>query len=69
MKLILAAALLASAPVASGLEFTETQARAVMASWYGLFNQPVAAEVLKAVHEQLLSPDYRSCWGVLPGEC
>jgi len=24
---------------------------------------------VKAVHEQLLSPDYQSCWGVLPGEC
>ncbi len=62
MKLILATALLAAAPIASGLEFTEAQARAVIAPWYGLFNQPVAAEVVKAVHEQLLSPDYQSCW-------
>ena len=69
MKLILAAALLAAAPVASGQELTEAQARAVIAPWYGLFNQPVAAEVVKVVHEQLLSPDYQSCWGVLPGEC
>src|SRR6266852_5820992 len=69
MKLILAAALLAAAPVASGQELNEAQARAVIAPWYGLFNQPVAAEVVKAVHEQLLSPDYQSCWGVLPGEC
>src|SRR5258708_21034681 len=61
--------MLAAAPVASGQELNEAQARAVIAPWYGLFNQPVAAEVVKAVHEQLLAPDYQSCWGVLPGEC
>src|SRR5712671_4897776 len=70
MKTIaVATVLLAAASAASGQEVTETQARAVIAPWYGLFNQPVAAEVVKAVHERLLSPDYQSCWGVLPGEC
>src|SRR5712671_5842186 len=70
MKTIaVATVLLAAASTASGQELTEAQARAVIAPWYGLFNQPVAAEVVKAVHEQLLSPDYQSCWGVLPGEC
>ncbi len=39
MKLILAAALLAAAPVASGQELTEAQARAVIAPWYGLFGE------------------------------
>ena len=60
---------LALAGTASGQEMTEAQARAFIAPWYGLFNQPVAADVVKAVHEQQLSPDYQSCWGVLPGEC
>src|SRR5258707_602654 len=70
MRMILVAAfLLAAASAASGEELTEAQARAVIAPWYGLFNQPVAAEVVKVVHEQFLSPDYQSCWGVLPGEC
>ena len=68
-SILVAAALLAAASPVSGQELTETQARAVIAPWYTLFNQPVAAEVVKAVHEQLLSPDYQSCWGVLPGEC
>ena len=53
---------------ASG-ELTEARAREMIAPWYGLFNQPVAADTVKAVHEQLLSPDYQSCWGVLAGEC
>jgi hypothetical protein len=69
MKLILALALLAAAPLASGQELTEAQARALIAPWYGLFNQPVGVDAVKAVHEQLLSLDYQSCWGVLPGDC
>ena len=50
-------------------ELSEARARELIAPWYGLFNQPVAADTVKAVHEQLLSPDYQSCWGVLAGEC
>ena len=64
-----ASLLLAAARVAWAQELTEAQARAVIAPWYGLFNQPAAADVVKTVHEQQLSPDYQSCWGVLPGEC
>jgi ketosteroid isomerase-like protein len=60
---------LALAGAASGQETTEAQARTLIAPWYGLFNQPVAADVVKSVHEQLLAADYQSCWGVLPGEC
>ena len=45
------------------------QLRAVIAPWYGLFNQPVQSDVVKSVHEQLLAPDYQSCWGVLSGDC
>ena len=65
----LAAALLAAASAASGQDLTEAQARAVIAPWYGLFNQPVDAETVKAVHEQLIAADYQSCSGALPGEC
>jgi hypothetical protein len=62
-------AVAAVATAASGQDMTEAQARALIAPWYGLFNQPVAADVVKSVHEQLLSADYQSCRGVLPGEC
>ena len=68
-KIALAIALLTMATTASAQDMTEAQARTLIAPWYGLFNQPVAADVVKSVHEQLLSPDYQSCWGVLPGEC
>jgi ketosteroid isomerase-like protein len=68
-KVALGLALLAVATTASGQGMTEEQARALITPWYGLFNQPVGADVVKGVHEQLLSPDYQSCWGVLPGEC
>jgi hypothetical protein len=65
----LAAAVLAAASAASAADLTEAQARAVIAPWYALFNQPVQSDVVKTVHEQLLAPDYQSCWGVLSGEC
>jgi hypothetical protein len=47
---------------------TEAQARAVIAPWYGLFNQPVQGD-MKTLQEQILTADYESCWGYLPGEC
>src|SRR5260221_4679420 len=68
-KLALGLALLAAATTVSGQDMTEAQARALIAPWYGLFNQPVGADVVTSVHERLLSPDYQSCWGVLPGDC
>jgi ketosteroid isomerase-like protein len=68
-NLALGLALLAASTTVSGQDMTEAQARALIAPWYALFNQPVAADVVKAVHEQQVSPDYQSCWGVLPGEC
>ncbi len=68
-RVALSFALLAVATVASGQEMTEAQARALIAPWYALFNQPVGADAVKSIHGQLLSPDYQSCWGVLPGEC
>ena len=69
LQALLAAALLTAACAASGQGLTEAQARTLIAPWYGLFNQPVAGDTVKSVHEQLLAPDYQSCSGVLPGEC
>src|SRR5258708_29691537 len=68
-NLALGLALLAVATTVSGQDMTEAQARALIAPWYGLFNQPVGADVVTSIHGRLLSPDYQSCWGVLPGEC
>src|ERR1700726_4184456 len=47
---------------------TEHQARAVIAPWYGLFNIATRGDV-KAIHEAVLTEDYESCAGYLPGEC
>jgi predicted ester cyclase len=69
LQAALAAALLTAASAASGQALTEAQARTLIAPWYGLFNQPVAGDAVRAVHEQLIAPDYQSCAGVLPGDC
>ncbi len=69
LQAALAAAVLAGASAASAKDLTEAQARAVIAPWYALFNQPVQSDAVKTVHEQLLAPNYQSCSGVLPGEC
>ena len=47
---------------------TEQQARAVIAPWYSLFNIATRGDV-RAVQEGLLTEDYESCAGYLPGEC
>ena len=66
--LVVATGLLTTASIASAQGLTEAQARAAIAPWYGLFNQPVQGD-MKALQEQLLTADYESCWGYLPGEC
>ena len=63
-----AAALLTSASAASAQGLTEAQARAVIAPWYGLFNVATRGDV-KTIQEQVLTADYESCAGYLPGEC
>ena len=71
MKLMLPAlAALASivAPVASAQGLTESQARAIIAPWYSLFNVATLGDV-KAIQEQVLTADYESCSGYLPAEC
>jgi len=47
---------------------TEQQARAVIAPWYALFNVATRGDV-KAIQEAVLTEDYESCAGYLPGEC
>ena len=42
------------------LALTEAEARAVVAQWYRLFNQPVQGD-MKALQEQILTADYESC--------
>ena len=66
--LVAAAAVLTSPLSASAQSLTEAQARTVIAPWYGLFNQPVQGD-MKTLQEQILTADYESCWGYLPGEC
>ena len=66
--LVIATALLTTALPASAQSLTEEQARAVIAPWYRLFNQPVSGD-MRTLQEQVLTADYESCWGYLPGEC
>src|SRR5258707_11869834 len=47
---------------------TEEQARATIAPWYSLFNVATRGDV-RAIQEQVLTTDYESCAGYLPGEC
>jgi hypothetical protein len=62
------ALLLASASTASAQNLTEAQARAIIAPWYSLFNVATRGDVT-SIQEQVLTPDYESCAGYLPGEC
>src|SRR5437762_4301406 len=67
-ELVVAAAVVTVAVTASAQTLTEAQARAVITPWYVLFNQPVQGD-MRALQEQVLTADYESCWGYLPGEC
>ena len=64
----MAAAVVTTAVTASAQTLTEAQARAAITPWYVLFNQPVQGD-MRALQEQVLTADYESCWGYLPGEC
>ena len=55
-----------SPAAAQGL--SEARAREIIAPWYGLFNVATRGDV-KAIQEQVLTADYESCAGSLPGEC
>jgi len=67
-QLVVAAAMLIFPLTASTETLTEAQARAVIGRWYALFNQPVQGD-MKALQEDILTAEYESCWGYLPGEC
>jgi hypothetical protein len=68
VELVVTAAMLTIPAAASAQTLTEAQARAAIAPWYQLFNQPVQGD-MKTLQEQILTADYESCWGYLPGEC
>ena len=59
-QLVAAAAVLTTPLAASAQSLTEAQARAVIAPWYSLFNQPVQGD-MKTLQEQVLTADYESC--------
>jgi len=47
---------------------TEQRARDLIAPWYSLFNVATRGDV-RAIQEAVLTEDYESCAGYLPGEC
>jgi len=62
-------ALLFAAPSwAAAQSMTEAQARATIAPWYSLFNVATRGDV-KTIQERVLTADYETCAGFLPGEC
>src|SRR2546422_3628393 len=67
-QLVVAAVIVTIPVTASAQTLTEAQARAVITPWYVLFNQPVQGD-MRTLQEQVLTADYESCWGYLPGEC
>src|SRR5258708_39790205 len=64
----IAAASLIGSSAASAQGLTEAQARTNIAPWYSLFNVASRGDV-KTIQEQVLTGDYESCSGYLPGEC
>jgi ketosteroid isomerase-like protein len=68
MLLAFATLLLANVPSASAQNLTEAQVRTIIAPWYSLFNVATRGDV-KSIQEQVLTSDYESCSGYLPGEC
>ena len=65
---VIAAAMLAAVAPAAAQNLTEAKAREIIAPWYGLFNVATRGDV-KTIQEQVLTADYESCSGYLPGEC
>ena len=66
--LTIAATLLAATTPAAAQGLGEAKAREIIAPWYSLFNVATRGDV-KTIQEQVLTPDYESCSGYLPGEC
>jgi ketosteroid isomerase-like protein len=68
VRFALAAVLMTGASAAAAQSLTEAQARTIIAPWYSLFNVASRGDV-KTIQEQVLTADYESCSGYLPGEC
>ena len=68
LQLLIALVALTGAFTVKAQSLTEEQARAAIASWYALFNQPFQGDV-QAQHDKVVTPDYLTCWGVLPTDC
>ena len=66
--LAIAATMLAAVAPAAAQGLTEANAREIIAPWYSLFNVATRGDV-KTIQEQVLTADYESCSGYLPGEC
>ena len=62
LQLLLTVAAMASTFAASAQSLTEAQARAAIAPWYAMFNQPFQGDVA-AQHDKVVVQDYQSCWG------
>ncbi len=67
-RIVLASLALAAPFATSAQALTEAQARAAIAPWYAMFNQPFQGDV-QAQHEQAVTPGYNSCWGAGPAGC
>jgi steroid delta-isomerase-like uncharacterized protein len=50
------------------IHLSEQQARDLIVPWYSLFNIATRGDV-RAIQEAVLTEDYESCAGYLPGEC
>jgi len=58
----------ASGAQAAPKALTEAQARAVLDPWYSQFTVATRGDV-QAIEEKVVSPDFKTCNGSLPGEC
>lgn len=70
LRIASAAAAFAAAFNVSAQTLTEAQARAAIAPWYVMFNQPFQGDVA-AQHDKVVLPDYKTCWSPedVPGGC
>jgi ketosteroid isomerase-like protein len=68
-RILAATVVLAGSSIAAPAEgLSEAKAREIIAPWYSLFNVASRGDV-KAIQEQVLTPDYETCSGYLPTEC
>jgi hypothetical protein len=58
----------ATSALAAPKALTEAQAHVVIDPWYSQFTVANHSDV-KAIQEKVVSPDYQTCNGYLPGDC